>query len=74
MMHPLTISGNRHVGAQHRFKADSFKRISGGLGLQPTEAGIKTPLKTLKSIMPIYTVQVPWFSAGDHDSPWPPLD
>jgi len=36
MMHPLTISGNRYIGAQHRFiMADSFIRISGGPGVQP---------------------------------------
>jgi len=36
MMHPLTIGGNRHLGAQHRFTmADSFKRISGGSGCNP---------------------------------------
>ena len=30
MMHPLTISGNRHVRAQHRFSmADSSKRNLG---------------------------------------------
>jgi len=33
MMHPLTISGNRHMGVQHRFiMVDSFKRISGVWG------------------------------------------
>ena len=36
MMHPLTISDNRHMGVQHRFiMADSFKRIS---GVRPPEA------------------------------------
>ena len=36
MMHPLTISGNMHMGAQHKFiMADNFKRISGGGGATP---------------------------------------
>ena len=43
MMHPLTISGNRHVGAQRRFiMADSFKRISGGRGATPRSCEIFT--------------------------------
>jgi len=58
MMHPLTISGNRHVGAQHKFiMADSFKRISGGPGVQPPEAvrflqskGINIPKIDAKNI------------------------
>ena len=52
-MHPLSINGNRHVGAQHRLimaSADTFKIFLGGLGVAPPEAvgflqskGIKVP-------------------------------
>jgi len=33
MMHPLTISGNTHMGVQHRFI--TAERISGVWGLDP---------------------------------------
>jgi len=36
MMHPLTISGNRHVEAQHRFTV--LKEFQGIWGLYPSEA------------------------------------
>jgi len=49
MMHPLTISGNEHVGVQHRFiMADSLKRISGRPGMQPPEAVRFLKLKGIK--------------------------
>jgi len=46
MLHPLTISGNRHVAVQHRFiMADSVKRISGvwGLARHCQSKGFKVP-------------------------------
>jgi len=60
--------------------ADSFKRISGGPGVQPPEAVrlcnlralkyLKLMLKALKSITPIYTIQVPWIIVIFSRRPW----
>ena len=39
MMHPLTISSNKHMGVQHRYiMSDSFKKKFRGLGVRSPEA------------------------------------
>jgi len=86
MIHPLTISGNRHTGVQHRFIiADSFKRISGVWGLDPQKLcdffnlrALKYPKIDAKNIKSNLYCTGPLdysnFQQGFHGSPWTPLE
>ena len=84
MIHPLIVSGNRHMAVQHRFiMVDNFKSISGVWGppdffnlraLRYPKVDAKNIKINKSNLYCTNPLDYCNFQQRYHGSPWPPLE